>query len=119
MENSRHVWDYLASPIPGKFQFKCSLFENIPHHHAHVNTVPMITRLGEKVKRLRKQFRMTQTVLAQKAELKSRGYISDIEQGNKIPPTKLVVKLAEILQVTPDYLLLDDLDTPEDKADPL
>lgn len=78
--------------------------------------MPMITQLGKKVKQLRKQARMTQTELARQAGLKSKGYISDVEKGKKIPPTELVLKLAEIFHVTTDYLLRDDFDTPEDKA---
>lgn len=79
--------------------------------------MPMITRLGEKVKRLRKQARLSQTALARQAGLKSRGYISDVEKGKKIPPAERVLKLAMIFRVTTDYLLRDDLNTPEDKAD--
>lgn len=78
--------------------------------------MPIITRLGEKVKRLRKQARLTQTELAQQAGLKSRGYISEVEKGKKIPPTEFVLKLATIFHVTTDYLLRDDLDAPEEKA---
>ena len=76
--------------------------------------MPLITRLGEKVKRLREQAQLTQTELAQQAGLKSKGYISDVEKGKKIPPTELILKLAKIFHVTTDYLLRDDFDTPED-----
>lgn len=99
------------------FLFKCSLFENILYHYAAVKNMPMITRLGEKVKQLREQSRLTQTELARQAGLSSKGYISDVEKGKKIPPTELVLKLAKIFHVTTDYLLRDDFDTLEEKSD--
>lgn len=98
------------------FRFCGSLSENIPLHLPTVNDATMITRLGEKVRRLREQAMMTQTELAQQAGLSSKGYISDVENGKKIPPAERILTLAMIFHVTTDYLLRDDLDTPEDKA---
>lgn len=79
----------------------------------------MIMRLGEKVRSLREQAGMTQTELAQRAGLTSKGYISDVESGKKIPPAERVLTLAMIFHVTTDFLLRDDLMTPEDRANTL
>lgn len=100
---------------------RCSLFENIHRGRNDVNDAPtydasMITRLGEKVRRLRERATMTQTELARQAGLSSKGYISDVESGKKIPPAERILALAMIFHVTTDYLLrdeLDDLDAPD------
>ncbi len=76
----------------------------------------MITRFGEKVRQLRRRANMTQTELARHMGLDSRGYISDVEGGKKIPPAERILTLAKTFHVSTDYLLRDDLDTPEDEA---
>ena len=45
----------------------------------------MIHRLGGKVKSLRERDGLSQTELAHHLRVRSRGYISDIESGKKIP----------------------------------
>jgi transcriptional regulator with XRE-family HTH domain len=76
----------------------------------------MIERLGDKVRRLREQANLSQSELASILELseRSKGYISEIERGKKIPPAILILRIARHFQVTTDYLLRDELGAPED-----
>ena len=71
----------------------------------------MITSLGKKVRRLREHATLTQAELAQASGLseRSKGFISEIESGKKIPKAELVLRLAERFGVSTDYLLRDDL----------
>lgn len=66
-----------------------------------------INQFGEKLRYLRQQQRLTQTMLAQQVGLASQAYVSDLEAGRKVPSLDLVVRLAELLGVTTDYLLRD------------
>lgn len=76
-----------------------------------------ITRLGEKVRRLRQRAGVSQAQLAQRLGLsqRSRGYISEIERGTKIPPADKIVLLARFFHVTTDVLLLDELNIDEEE----
>ena len=67
--------------------------------------------LGMKVRRLREQANLTQSELATKLGLsnQSKGVVSEIEGGRKIPRTEVVLKLSLIFGVTTDYLLRDDI----------
>ncbi|NTU83272.1 MAG: helix-turn-helix transcriptional regulator [Chloroflexales bacterium] len=71
----------------------------------------MITRFGKKVRRLRERAGQTQSELAHAIGLsdRSKGFISEIESGKKIPKATLVLRLADHLGVSTDYLLRDDL----------
>jgi len=54
--------------------------------------------LGENVKFLRLRKRLTQAVLAEKAEI-SVIFLSSIERGTKYPKAETVAKLAKVLEV--------------------
>lgn len=69
-----------------------------------------VTRLGEKVRKLRKQRELTLVALAEQLGLSSHAYFSDIENGKKNPSLDLTVSLAIFFQVTTDQLLRDDLE---------
>lgn len=71
----------------------------------------MISNLGRKVRLLRERAGMTQAELAQALGLSesSKGFISEIESGKKLPKAELVLRLAERFSVSTDYLLRDDL----------
>jgi transcriptional regulator with XRE-family HTH domain len=75
----------------------------------------MISRLGEMVRRLREAVGLSQRELAEALGLSanSQGNISEIELGKKVPPAVKIVHLARSLNVTPDYLLLDEQDSSE------
>ena len=69
-----------------------------------------ITRFGAKVRQLRDETAMSQLELAQRIGMKSKGYISEIEAGKKIPPAKTILLLATVFHVTTDSLLRDELE---------
>lgn len=63
--------------------------------------------LGDKLRYLRTQRQMTQVELAQRLGLAQQGYISNLEAGRKAPSLDLVVQIAELFEVTTDYLMRD------------
>ena len=63
--------------------------------------------IGEKIKKLRKKHKITQTQLAEKIDVK-QSTISAIESNKTFPSTKLLVKLAFIFNVSLDYLNSED-----------
>jgi transcriptional regulator with XRE-family HTH domain len=71
----------------------------------------MIEHFGRKVRRLRERAGLNQSELAQALGLseRSKGYISEIESGKKIPPAETILKIALHFGVTIDYLLRDDV----------
>lgn len=71
----------------------------------------MISRLGHKLRRLRERAGLSQAEFAPHIGLSesSKGYISEIESGKKIPPAETVLRIAQFFNVTTDYLLRDDI----------
>lgn len=71
----------------------------------------MITRLGRKLRLLRERVGLSQTELAPLIGLseRSKGYISEIESGKKIPPATTILRIAQYFNVSTDYLLRDDI----------
>lgn len=61
--------------------------------------------VGKRIAAIRKKQHMTQERLAEKTEL-SIVYISHIENSRSIPSLETLMKLCEVLNVTPDELLL-------------
>jgi transcriptional regulator with XRE-family HTH domain len=72
----------------------------------------MITQLGTKLRLLRERAGLSQTELAPLVGLSesSKGYISEIESGKKLPQVELVLRIALYFSVTTDYLLRDDIE---------
>lgn len=63
--------------------------------------------LGERLKQLRRERSWSQADLAAKVG-GDAGQISRYENGRMTPSAEAVVKLAEVLDVSTDYLLVDD-----------
>ncbi|MBA7612473.1 hypothetical protein ES703_19709 [subsurface metagenome] len=63
--------------------------------------------LGEKIKLLGVENHLSQKELANKVD-GDQVQISGYERGEAIPSSGIVVKLARVLNVTTDYLLLDE-----------
>ena len=61
--------------------------------------------LGERVAALRKKKGLTQSALAEKAEI-SNNYVSNIENNHSIPSLETLMKICAALDVTPNDLLL-------------
>ena len=66
--------------------------------------------LGDKVRYAREQMGLTTQILAEKAGV-SQPYISEIENGNKNPSAKTIMKLAASLNVPGEFLLRNDVKT--------
>lgn len=67
-------------------------------------------RFGEKLRTLRKRQGMTMQELTAVLGFSSHGFISALESGRKHPSAALVIKIAELFNVTTDQLLMDHLD---------
>ena len=67
-------------------------------------------RFGEKLRILRKQHNMTLQVLAHELGFNSHSYISAIEFGKKQPSVALVIKIANLFNVSTDQLLNDEME---------
>ena len=66
--------------------------------------------LGDKVRYAREQLGLTTQILAKRAGV-SQPYISEIENGNKNPSAKTIMKLAAALNVPGEFLLRNDVKT--------
>ncbi len=67
-------------------------------------------RFGEKLRTLRMQRGLTMRQLADALEIKSTGYIADLETGKKKPSTTILLKVSRVFNVCADQLLKDKLD---------
>ena len=74
--------------------------------------------LAEKIVRLRKQVGWSQEELAEKMNI-SRQSVSKWESTNSIPDLNKIIMLAEIFDVSTDYLLKDNVEAPESVSDNL
>lgn len=61
--------------------------------------------IGRRVTKIRKQRHLTQEKLSEKCDL-SPQYISNIERSISIPSTETLLRICEVLEVTPDAILL-------------
>ncbi|WP_186565533.1 helix-turn-helix domain-containing protein [Lawsonibacter celer] len=61
--------------------------------------------IGKRIKRRRNQCQMTQEKLAELCNV-SEQYISNIERAVSIPSTEVIMRLAAILDTTPDEFLV-------------
>lgn len=68
--------------------------------------------VGEKVKMLREALNMTQEELAKAVGYKTRSSITKIETGESDPTQKKLMRLADVLGVSPAELLGDSDDRP-------
>lgn len=64
--------------------------------------------VGKRVQKLRKSKHISQELLAEMAGL-SLSYVSYIERGVKCMSVETLIKIANSLEATPDYILADSL----------
>lgn len=62
-------------------------------------------QIGKRIARRRKQLRLTQSKVAELAEISDK-YMSNIERAISIPSTEVVMRLALALDTTPDEFLV-------------
>lgn len=75
----------------------------------------MTTRLGDKLRELRKQHRWTLEYLAEKAGL-SKSYLWELEnRESQRPSAEKLTALADALGVTASYFLEEDTRAPEER----
>lgn len=65
--------------------------------------------VGQKIKEKRNKLGLTQEKLAEKCNL-SVGYIAHIERGSKSLSLETAVKISHVLNVSIDYLLMDEIE---------
>ena len=76
----------------------------------------MSNNLGEKIRELRKAKELTLERLAEKTD-SSKGYIWELEnRGTRKPSAEKLLKIAEALGVTTEYLLDDNKDNPDNEV---
>ncbi len=68
--------------------------------------IPMVEKLGVRIRRMRKRRKLTQEVLAEISGY-SPGYIGSVENARKVPSMEFVFDLAEALGTSPSDLLID------------
>lgn len=68
---------------------------------------------GEKLRYLRHQQAMTQVELARRVGLSSYTHVTKLEAGQRAASLSLIVRLADVLGVTTDYLLSDTIGVTE------
>ena len=68
--------------------------------------------LGQKIREARLQKKYTQQRLAEKAGI-GEMYLGEIERGTKMPSLKIFVKILEVLDISADYVLRDELSSGE------
>lgn len=73
-------------------------------------------KLGEKIKKERMRNRYTQEMLAEMAEITS-SYVGQIERGERKVTLSKLVRIANVLNVSIDYLLSDTINTIDDELE--
>jgi transcriptional regulator with XRE-family HTH domain len=71
---------------------------------------------GIKLRTLRQQRDLSQAGLAGQLGLARRGYISNLETGRKAPSLDLIIQIADLFDITTDYLLRDAIAAMQDTA---
>ena len=77
--------------------------------------------LGQRIARRRMQAGIRQNALADRIGI-SNNYLSSIERGKEKPSLEIIVKICNVLNVTPDYLLMGNMysnNVPQNIADGL
>lgn len=70
-------------------------------------------KLGEKIKKERMRNRLTQEMLAEMADITS-SYVGQIERGERKVTLSKLVRIANVLNVSVDYLLSDNIELTDD-----
>lgn len=66
-------------------------------------------RFGEKLRTLRRGQKMSQQALAEVVGV-TRGFIAQMELGEKIPNVAMLLKVSRYFEVSADVLIKDELD---------
>lgn len=77
--------------------------------------------MGLRISRRRKSLRIQQNTMAKEIGI-SNNYLSGIERGREKPSLDILVKICNVLQITPDYLIMGTMhssNVPQDIVDGL
>ncbi len=72
------------------------------------------TALGKRIRKARKSLGLTQEQLAEACEL-STAHIGHIERGTRALSVESLISISKVLNVSTDYLLLDVLNSSDNK----
>jgi len=70
-------------------------------------------RFGEKIRFLRQKHGLTQHEVSDNLNIE-RAHLSNLERGKKKPNGDMILKIARFFQVTPNDLMLDEIELPDD-----
>lgn len=71
-------------------------------------------QIGRHIARRRKELGMTQAEVEEQADMAYK-YLSSVERGVSIPSTELIMRLAIVLDTTPDEFLVGSARYPDEK----
>ncbi len=69
----------------------------------------VMQRFGGKLRTLRQQYGWSQQKVSELLEV-SRPYVAKMERGEKIPNASMILKIADLFEVTTDQLMRDELE---------
>ena len=72
----------------------------------------LLTQIGQRIRKHRERSRLSQEQLAERADVSSQT-ISTAETGKKRLRVENIIKICEVLEISPDYLLLGEI-SPQD-----
>ena len=72
----------------------------------------LLTQIGQRIRKHREKSRLSQEQLAERADVSSQT-ISTAETGKKRLRVENIIKICEVLEISPDYLLLGEI-SPQD-----
>lgn len=70
-------------------------------------------QIGRHIARRRKELGLTQSEVEERADMAYK-YLSNIERGISIPSTELIMRLAMVLETTPDEFLVGSARFPDE-----
>ena len=73
------------------------------------------TEIGQRIASRRKELNLTQEALTDSTGI-STNQLSNIENNRSVPTVETIMKLSEVLKVTPDYFLLGILKSVDSEA---
>ena len=69
-----------------------------------------MAKFGEKLRILREGQGLSVRQLAEALDIKSTGYVTNLEKGRSLPSIPLLVKIAHFFDVSSDQLIMDDVE---------
>lgn len=71
-----------------------------------------LIRIGARIAKRREAAGLTQIELAERIDI-SNNHLSSIERGKAMPSLPILIKICDMLKITPDYLFLGTMHTDE------